>query len=188
LLATRPRCWRRGSIVLRRGGLDDQITILAGLIAEQRVPWLETERAFRTGYAKRANQLCIAKWLGALVLSRSVGAGQRRHFRNEILEKRSARRHPHLSICLQAEPQIRGKKKKTRWDPVSVTNARLGAATLRNLFHFDDKHSNGPPAKGHRRRQAESSQARRPGKPVERIRRWCNLFPATRPPNLRFEA
>src|SRR5580693_8048508 len=68
------------------GGLDDQITILAGLIAESGS--LAAEGGRRTLREQAVNLHC--EMLGALVLSRSV-AQAAPSFSNEILE--NARRH-----------------------------------------------------------------------------------------------
>jgi TetR/AcrR family transcriptional regulator, transcriptional repressor for nem operon len=72
------------------GGLDDQITILAGLIAESGLAAAGERRTLRE---RAINLHC--KMLGALVLSRSV-AQAAPAFSNEILE--SARRHVLASL------------------------------------------------------------------------------------------
>jgi TetR/AcrR family transcriptional regulator, transcriptional repressor for nem operon len=72
------------------GGLDDQITILAGLIAESGLAAAGERRTLRE---RAINLHC--EMLGALVLSRSV-AQAAQAFSNEILE--NARRHVLASL------------------------------------------------------------------------------------------
>ena len=72
------------------GGLDDQITILAGLIAESGLAAAGERRTLRE---RAINLHC--EMLGALVLSRSV-AQAAPAFSNEILE--NARRHVLASL------------------------------------------------------------------------------------------
>src|SRR6266478_6701136 len=87
------------------GGLDDQITILAGLIAESGSLAAAGER--RTLRERAINLHC--EMLGALVLSRSV-AQAAPAFSNEILE--NARRHVLASLDERSSQALKPRKKR----------------------------------------------------------------------------
>jgi TetR/AcrR family transcriptional repressor of nem operon len=85
------------------GGLDDQITILAGLIAESGLAAAGERRTLRE---RAINLHC--EMLGALVLSRSV-AQAAPAFSNEILE--NARRHVLASLDERSSQAPKPRKK-----------------------------------------------------------------------------
>jgi TetR/AcrR family transcriptional regulator, transcriptional repressor for nem operon len=85
------------------GGLDDQITILAGLIAESGLAAAGERRTLRE---RAINLHC--EMLGALVLSRSV-AQAAQAFSNEILE--NARRHVLASLDERSSYRSEPRKK-----------------------------------------------------------------------------
>jgi TetR/AcrR family transcriptional repressor of nem operon len=87
------------------GGLDDQITILAGLIAES--GFLAAEGGRRTLREQAISLHC--EMLGALVLSRSVAQAAPAHS-NEILD--NVHRHVLASLDERLSPAPKPRKKK----------------------------------------------------------------------------